>query len=52
MSTPTLPPKLRPLIEYLNGLTALRAMQKFSITGAPSEEWRPPVFEVTHGEGI
>jgi cysteine dioxygenase len=30
----------------------LRAMKKFSITGATAEEWRPPVFEFAHGEGI
>ena len=30
----------------------LRAMKKFSITGALSEEWRPPVFEFAQGEGI
>ena len=29
----------------------LRAMKKFSITGGESE-WRPPVFEFAHGEGI
>ncbi len=30
----------------------LRKMQKFSITSAVSEEWRPPVVEFVHGEGI
>lgn len=30
----------------------LRKMQKFSITSAEAEEWRPPVVEFTHGEGI
>jgi cysteine dioxygenase len=30
----------------------LRAMQRFSITGGTSEEWRPPVFEFAQGEGI
>ena len=29
----------------------LRAMKRFSITGGESE-WRPPVFEFAHGEGI
>ncbi|MDI1338092.1 MAG: cysteine dioxygenase family protein [Lacunisphaera sp.] len=29
----------------------LRAMKKFSITGGESD-WRPPVFEFAHGEGI
>lgn len=29
----------------------LRAMKKFSITGGESE-WRPPVFEFSHGAGI
>ena len=30
----------------------LRAMKKFSITGGRESEWRPPVFEFAHGEGI
>jgi cysteine dioxygenase len=30
----------------------LRAMKKYSITGATAEEWRPPVFEFAQGEGI
>ena len=30
----------------------LRSMKKFSITGSTAEEWRPPVFEFAHGEGI
>ena len=30
----------------------LRSMKKFSITGSTAEEWRPPVFEFSHGEGI
>jgi cysteine dioxygenase len=30
----------------------LRSMQKFSITGAGSEDWRPPVVEFAQGGGI
>ncbi len=30
----------------------LRSMQRFSIMGKQSEEWRPPVFEFAQGAGI
>jgi cysteine dioxygenase len=30
----------------------LRKMKKFSITNADAEDWRPPVVEFVHGEGI
>ncbi len=30
----------------------LRAMKKFSITDGQSEDWRPPVFDFVHGDGI